>query len=152
MLNERKIRLMTKTAIYEKGKGKEDLQMNKYSCSDYVRFNMVKSFLAATIAAALIVVLIMSSELEGLLNDMLKMDIAKLGRELLVLYIVFVIFYVVFSMIFYHHRYRKASKRIRRYNQNLQKIVSISKADARARMMEEAEADAYLDDNRTQED
>ena len=30
MLNEKKIRLMTRTAIYEKREGKEDLKVNSY--------------------------------------------------------------------------------------------------------------------------
>ena len=138
MLNERKIRLMTKTAIYENGKGKEDLQMHKYSGSDYVRFNMLKSFLAATIAAILIALMIMGSELEVFMNDVLKMDIGKLARELLVLYIVFVVIYVIFSLIFYQQKYHRANKRIQRYNQNLQKIAAISKRDAMARRAEES--------------
>ncbi len=50
MLNEKKIRLMTRTAIYEKREGKEDLKVNSYCGSDYVRFNMLKTLIGVTIA------------------------------------------------------------------------------------------------------
>ena len=57
MLNERKIRLMTKTAIYEKNKGKGDMKLNMYTGSDYVRFNIIKTVLGATVTAILIFVM-----------------------------------------------------------------------------------------------
>ena len=53
MLNEEKIRLMTRTAIYEKREGKEDMKVNQYSGSDYVRFNMLKTLIGVTISVFL---------------------------------------------------------------------------------------------------
>ena len=36
MLNEDKIRIMSRCAMYEKGQGKEDLAVNRYYQGDYV--------------------------------------------------------------------------------------------------------------------
>jgi len=133
MLNERKIRLMTKTAIYEKGKGKEDMKINNYGGSDYVRFNILKTVLGATVTAILIFGLVVLYKMEDVMADVMKLDFFKLGKEILVLYIIFVILYAVISLIVYQQRYYRASKRLKRYNMNLKKIASISKQDAKKR-------------------
>ncbi|MCI6017643.1 MAG: hypothetical protein MRZ59_02160 [Clostridiales bacterium] len=130
MLNERKIRLMTRTAIYEQGKGKEDIKINNYGGSDYVRFNMLKTILAATVTAILIFGLAVAYKMEDFMSDVLKIDLMKLGREVLVLYIIFIAVYSIISFVVYQQRYYRASKRLKKYNMNLKKIASISKNDA----------------------
>ena len=45
MLNEEKIRIMTRAAIYEQGKGEEDIKITSYSRSDYIRYNMLKTLI-----------------------------------------------------------------------------------------------------------
>ena len=54
MINNRKVRIMTKLAIYEKGEGKEDLKINNYFRRDYLRNNFLKTFVAVTIGFVLI--------------------------------------------------------------------------------------------------
>lgn len=129
MLNERKIRLMTKTAIYEQGKGKEDLKINSYGGSDYVRFNILKTVLAATVTAILLLGLVVLYKMEALLAEILELDLMKLGKEVLFLYIIFIAVYAIISLIVYQQRYYRASKRLKRYNSNLKKIASITKKD-----------------------
>ena len=41
MVNMRKVRLMTKLAIYEKKEGKEDIKLGKYFRRDYVRLKIL---------------------------------------------------------------------------------------------------------------
>ena len=49
MLNNRKVRLMTRLAIYEQTEGKEDVRISKYFRTDYVRLNVLKSIVAVTV-------------------------------------------------------------------------------------------------------
>ena len=49
MLNEEKIRIMTRAAIYEQGKGEEDIKITSYSRSDYIRYNMLKTLIGVTV-------------------------------------------------------------------------------------------------------
>lgn len=48
MLNDRKIRLMTKLALYERKEGKEDIKLSKYYRTDYVRLQVLKTVVAVT--------------------------------------------------------------------------------------------------------
>lgn len=49
MLNEDKISLMTEMAIYEKRKGKRDLDIFSYFKSDYISWQIIKSIVCATL-------------------------------------------------------------------------------------------------------
>lgn len=44
MLNEKRIRLMTKLARYESGEGKEELRIARYYRSDYIGLAMFRNF------------------------------------------------------------------------------------------------------------
>ncbi len=129
MLNERKIRLMTKTAIYEKNKGKDDMKLNMYTGSDYVRFNILKTVLGATVTAILIFVMFIFYEMEQVMTDVMKLDYYKIGREALTFYIIFVVAYAIIAFFVYQHRFSKAKKRLKKFKMNLEKIDSISKSE-----------------------
>ena len=85
MLNEEKIRIMTRAAIYEKGKGKEDLKVTAYGDSDYVRFNLLKTLIGATVAFLFIVGLYVAYNMDYFMANMMKLDMMKVGREFLLL-------------------------------------------------------------------
>ena len=54
MLNEDKVKLMTRMAMYEKKKGRKVMKMTKYFHSDYVSWNMIKTAISVTFAYAMI--------------------------------------------------------------------------------------------------
>ena len=54
MLDQRKIAVMARLAVYEKGAGKGDIRISSYSNLDYVRYEILKTFFRVTAAMALI--------------------------------------------------------------------------------------------------
>ena len=50
MINPKKVRLMTKLAVYEEGPGKKDLRINGYSKRTYVNIKQLESVIAITAA------------------------------------------------------------------------------------------------------
>lgn len=49
LLNENKIKMMTKMAIYEKNEGKSMLKTSKYFKGDYIAFGVLKTVIATTL-------------------------------------------------------------------------------------------------------
>ena len=49
MLNEEKIRWMTRASIYEKRQGHTDLERNEYFLGDYVRLHLLKNMIGRTL-------------------------------------------------------------------------------------------------------
>ena len=50
MIDPKKVRLMTKLAVYEEGPGKKDLKINCYSKRTYVNIKQLESIIAITVA------------------------------------------------------------------------------------------------------
>ena len=128
MLNERKIRIMTKAAIYEKREGVEDLKINTYYHSDYVRMNLLKTLVGVTICAILICGVYILYEAEFLVANIMEMDIPAFCMSLLAKYILVLIVYAVVSIVYYNWKYLSARKRVKGYYGALKKIDALSGA------------------------
>ena len=109
MLNKEKIRLMTRTAIYEKREGKDDLKMNQYCSSDYVRFNMLKTLIGVTISVFLCsCIYLMCIAERDIFELIFKIDIEALARLLLTAYFLALVVYVIICLLYYPYKYSRA--------------------------------------------
>ena len=61
MINNRKVELMTKIALYEHDEGKQTIRLNKYFKQDYASTNLLRSAPLGFICALLIIALIFKS-------------------------------------------------------------------------------------------
>ena len=64
MVNKRKVRLMSRTAMYEKHEGNQDLPKAAFYKSDYVAVKMWCTAIAVTIAYILILCLVVACNFE----------------------------------------------------------------------------------------
>ncbi|MBR4777975.1 MAG: hypothetical protein IK007_10250 [Lachnospiraceae bacterium] len=125
MLNERKIRLMTQLAIYEKKEGKEDVKLSKFYKSDYARFQAWKTGVAVTVAYLLLVAVAVIYKLEYLIENAFNIDYALLGKKILGLYIIVLATYVIVAMLGYSLKYAASRKKLARYFRMLRKLNHI---------------------------
>ena len=49
MINEEKVKIMTKLAMYEQGRGRKHLPVSRYYRSDYIGLALIKNFFLVTI-------------------------------------------------------------------------------------------------------
>lgn len=129
MVREKNVKLMTKIAIYEKNKGKSEIPMNAYYKGDFVRLNVLKSVVSATIAYALILVLVIVYNMEFLLSNVLKMDYKVLAVKVLVCYVVWILVYWLAARVLYARRYEQSRSRIIIYNHDLKKLQEEAKKE-----------------------
>ena len=114
MLSERKIKLMTKIAIYEK-KEKKDLDIaSKNFKVDYVTLNMLYTAITTTIGYILIVVLWVLGHLEKLFVDVSGTDSQVLINSAVKDYVICLVIFLVISLFYYSHRYDEAFTKVRR--------------------------------------
>lgn len=129
MLNEKKIRLMTRTAIYEKHEGKEDLKINQYCGGDYVRFNMLKTLIGVTISAFLCSGIYIMYSSEDIFEAIFEIDYAAMAKLLITAYVLSLIVYVIISFLYYQIKYSRTSKRLKRLKNNLSEIEAMTQED-----------------------
>ena len=129
VVREENVKLMSKIAIYEKHDGKAEIPMSGYYKSDYVRMNVLKSVVSATVAFAIVAAVIVIYNLDYILVNLFKIDYKSLGIGILVLYVVWIFVYWLVARILYAVRYEKARPSIIEYNHNLKKLQEESQKE-----------------------
>lgn len=73
MLSEEKIKKMIRLSDYENGQGSTDLRRTRFMKMDYVRFQILKTFLSVIFATILILALIVLYHLEFVMQNALTL-------------------------------------------------------------------------------
>lgn len=131
MLNEERIKLMTKMAAYEANEGKKNVSIGKYFRGDYISMQVIKSIISATVAFLIIFALFVFYDFEMIMSDVYKMDLLEFGSNLLIAYLVFASIYAVISYLVYTYRYAKARKSLKMYYNNLKKLAYLYDKEGR---------------------
>ena len=122
MLNEDKIKIMSRCAMYEKGQGKEDLKINRYYQGDYVRLNTLKSLIGVTIGFILCFGLYLVLRAESYMENIVGMDLWAFAKSVLKYYVIVLIIFAVISILFYGWKYADTQKRVRWYYKDLKSL------------------------------
>ena len=119
MLNEERIKLMTKMAAYEADEGKKNVAIGNYFRGDYIGLQVIKSIISATIAFVIVFGLFVFYDFEVFMSDIYKMDLLGFGRTVITAYLIFVAVYALISYMIYTYRYAKARKSLKMYYNKL---------------------------------
>ncbi len=124
MVNEDKIKLMTKLAVYEQGEGKKTLPVMQYFQGDYIVFNVLKTFISTTIAYGIILVLVCVLGNQYLMENIHKMSIEQLVGRVVFGYILILAVYLTIALVVYTKRYSEAKKSAKKYYNQLKRLSS----------------------------
>ena len=122
MLNEQKIKKMRKLAVYESGRGKEDLKISNYYRSDYIGLALIKNFFLTTIAYVLLVAVCFGYKTEFIMNNLHRINLVVLGTEILIVYVMLIIVYSVVTYIYRSVKYKKAQEGVEEYYRELGRL------------------------------
>lgn len=136
MLNEDKIRLMSRLSIYEEKTGKDDLKINGYYHVDYIGMKIRKTIAAVTIAFALELAMAGFYYTEELLGRIIGMDYKALGIKVLIVYLILIAIYIVVTVVSAQLHLKAAKKRMSVYMKDFRHL---RKHYERMERMEESE-------------
>ncbi len=131
MLNEERIKLMTKMAAYEANEGKKNVAIGNYFRGDYIGLQVIKSIISATIAFLIVFGLFIFYDFEVFMSDIYKMDLLGFGKTVVIAYLIFVAVYALISYMIYTYRYTKARKSLKMYYNNLKKLAYLYDKEGR---------------------
>lgn len=123
MLNEERIKLMTKMACYEANEGRKNVSIGSYFRSDYIGLQVIKSLINATVAFCILFGLFIMYDFEAFMADLYKMDLFEFGKSVIIAYLVFAAAYGIISYGVYTYRYTRARKSLKIYYNNLKKLA-----------------------------
>ena len=110
LLNENKIKMMTKMAIYEKNEGKSMLKTAKYFKGDYIA------------AGVILLAMYFLCNAEGMIRDINNLDYIGLAKKFALYYVLMLIVFCVIAGFVYYFRYENTRKGIKRYFSRLNKL------------------------------
>ena len=122
MLNEERVRLMTRMACYEAKEGRKNVAIGNYFRGDYIGLQVIKSVISATIAYILIFAMFILYAFEVFMADIYKMDLLDFAKSVIIYYLIFTVGYAVISYGVYTYRYTRARKSLKTYYNNLKKL------------------------------
>lgn len=129
MLNNDKIKLMTKLALYEQSNGKKSLPASKYYKDDYLGLKLINSAIVATLAFLLTLVCIVFVNIETLIYDITTIDLVNVCRIVIVCYIAFMVLYLTISYIVYKIKYNMIKDEVKEYDDTLKALYGIYKTE-----------------------
>lgn len=133
MLNERKVKLMTKLAIYEKNEGRHTIPFTKYFTDDFVSWNMIKTIVAITFAYLLVAAIWLIYNVEDIMENIATLNYFEIIRYALLLYVILLVGYVAVSFIAYRVKYHRAMKSLAKYEKGLKELAKIHMEETRRR-------------------
>ncbi len=131
MLNEERIKLMTKMAAFEETGGKKDISICGYFRGDYISFQVLKSAIYVSCGFAVVVALYILYDLEIFLTEFYKMDIVVFCKDILVRYAAVMAVYLLISYFVYSYRYSRAKRHIKNYGMQLRELYEMYENEGR---------------------
>ncbi len=125
MINQEKVRIMTKCACYEKHNSKKELQLAGYFKKDYVKLQLLKTIFSVIIAAALLSGIVILAYYEQLFKLINQFELKNISIMVITAFLVLLVVYYIISRMIYVRQFDRAKKGIRRYYRDLKKLQSL---------------------------
>lgn len=119
MLDKRRIRLMTKLALYEQSDAKDDLKVSGYYKEDYAGLMTLKGALWTTVGYAMVAVMFVLCNLDLLINGMSMQKVIVLACAAVGGYLALLIVYCICANMFYKRKHVEARHRLKAFYNNL---------------------------------
>lgn len=131
MLDEKKVKLMTRLAFYEQTQGKEDFKVSAYYRKDYASLHTICSIIWVTVGYICAVGLIFLAGMDIFLSSMsFGMMFLMLGILVLVYLFLLILYGVIASHIF-NKKHRESRQRVKKYNHDLTRLLKLYEREKR---------------------
>ena len=125
MLNEEKIRIMTRVTVYEEGRGIEDARKARFFRTDYVFAEIIVSILTGTLAWGICAAIYCGYNFEKIFFSVYEDALGPVLRLATWSYFVFMAVYLFATFLIYQGRGMAYAKRRQLYEQDLDTLTDI---------------------------
>lgn len=125
MLDEKRIRQMTKLAFFEKKEEKNALKTGRYFRSDYIGKELLKNFFLASIGYILVLLVAVLYHIAWLVDEIDTIDLSFAAGCLIASYLCFLVVYSIVVYVISTIRYQNAQKKLKWYAKELDQLQEI---------------------------
>ena len=129
MINEERVRLMTRMASYADKEGRANTSVISHFRSDYLGLQVLKAVICATIAYMIAFAVYIYYHFEEFMVDIYKIDLFDFAASVLRKYLVFTAVYCLIVYIAFAVKYGRARKILRKYFNNLKLLATMYNRD-----------------------
>ena len=126
MLDKKKIRVMTRTAVYEKKEGIEDVKISGYYKKDYTSLNTWITLIWVTVGYVLVWGIVPLCLGEAIMEDLTIMKLLVLMAVAVGGYLTLLIIYGIGAGSFYSRKYTGAKQRMKKYMRDLSRLEKMN--------------------------
>lgn len=126
MLDKRKIRLMTRAAIYDKTHGETDLKITGYYQKDYVSLNVWITLIWMTVGYGLAGILFFACCGESLIEGITIARMLIIAAVVLAVYLSMLVVFAIGAGAFYKKRHTQAKQRVKKYMRDLSRMEKMN--------------------------
>lgn len=142
MLNEEKVKSMTKAAAYENGPEKKNIGISGYFRADYLGLQMIKSGIAYAVSFCILAAIWAMSTMEELMLQLSRADyLESLLRTLIILFVAGLVVYEIAVYIYYSYKFHYAKKSVGGFHAHLKRIHKFYETEGSAGEEEYTEID-----------
>ncbi len=131
MLNEEKIKLMTRLALYEQSEGKKSLKATKFFKNDFVSKNIINSIISGIFVYLLLLLAWVLYRVEYYSQNISSLNLTSIGITAGVLFVLFMILYLILSYFVFSIKYKGFRKGLSQYNEDLKSLHLLYKVDGK---------------------
>ena len=129
MLDKKRIRLMARTAIYEKEHAEEDVKISTYYKKDYASLNTWITLIWVTVGYVLLVGIFLLCTADSIMEGLTIVKLILLAAIALGFYLVLLILYGIGAGNFYRKKHGRAKHRVKRYYRELSRLEKMYKKE-----------------------
>lgn len=133
MVQEDKVRLMAKAAIYEKKEQKGALSVCKYRRQDYIFVQMLKTAVCASVGAAVLALLWFFYQPESFLDELKLHTLVQVLIGIAAAAVFLVILLLVLSFFISRRHYDRCREKNRQYSQVLKRLYHLYEMEENAK-------------------
>lgn len=122
MVNEEKIKLMNKMALYEEKYGQEDFKIASFYRKDYVSYQTIFTVIWVTIGYVILFGIIAAAFMDLFLEKASLFLVVMVILAAVILYLILAVSYGLFASRFYQKKHNRAKGRVKRYNRMLMQL------------------------------
>lgn len=122
MVNEEKVRIMTKLASFEKGVSKDEIREGGLFKSDYIRSHLIVTIWSYSVAFILILFLLGLYYFDYLVSDAGIREIRSLAIAIAAIYVLVLLCCIFFTVTIYSSRYQQTQKKRKEYYNELKRL------------------------------
>ena len=131
MLNEERVILMTRMAVYENGEGRKNGAIGSYFRGDYIGLQVLKSVISATISFVLVCAVLVLYNFAGIMDSLYGIDLFVAVKKVIIAYVGVVAVYALISYLIYSFMYKKARKKQKAYASSLRRLSEMYQREAK---------------------